>query len=216
MTIARQRLGKKYHRNHALIYRVPSVAGYRTNKNAAITICDKTKRCFPCGPSRDFLLGNCVVTHFYNHKWAVFSVLGSPCSDFIMATVSRSRQLSAGDSHGELVVQEALRGVTIKFANSPQYSSRWSSEQKPQYGLRTSAYQRFTAVLLLLLLLLLLICGSLLLSGVYYYLSVFWCAVARIRALSVREFLASKEITVLEHPPYSPHLAPVTFFSSRM
>jgi histone-lysine N-methyltransferase SETMAR len=31
-------------------------------------------------------------------------------------------------------------------------------------------------------------------------------------ALSVREFLASKHITVLEHPPYSPDLAPSDFF----
>jgi transposase len=30
--------------------------------------------------------------------------------------------------------------------------------------------------------------------------------------LSVREFLASKQITVLEHPPYSPDLAPNNFF----
>jgi histone-lysine N-methyltransferase SETMAR len=28
----------------------------------------------------------------------------------------------------------------------------------------------------------------------------------------VREFLASKQITVLEHPPYSPDLAPSDFF----
>jgi transposase len=28
----------------------------------------------------------------------------------------------------------------------------------------------------------------------------------------VREFLASKQITVLEHPPYSPDLAPNEFF----
>jgi transposase len=28
----------------------------------------------------------------------------------------------------------------------------------------------------------------------------------------VREFLASKQITVLEHPPYSPDLAPNDFF----
>ena len=34
-------------------------------------------------------------------------------------------------------------------------------------------------------------------------------------ALSVREFLATKQITLLEHPPYSPGLAPVTFFCSR-
>jgi histone-lysine N-methyltransferase SETMAR len=30
--------------------------------------------------------------------------------------------------------------------------------------------------------------------------------------LSVREFLASKQITVLEHPPYSLDLAPSDFF----
>jgi hypothetical protein len=30
-------------------------------------------------------------------------------------------------------------------------------------------------------------------------------------ALSVREFLASKQITVLEHPPYSQDLAPNDF-----
>jgi hypothetical protein len=28
----------------------------------------------------------------------------------------------------------------------------------------------------------------------------------------VREFLASKQITVLEHPPYSPDLGPKDFF----
>jgi histone-lysine N-methyltransferase SETMAR len=31
-------------------------------------------------------------------------------------------------------------------------------------------------------------------------------------ALSVREFLVSKQITILEHPPYSPDLAPSYFF----
>jgi hypothetical protein len=31
-------------------------------------------------------------------------------------------------------------------------------------------------------------------------------------ALSLREFLASKQITVLEHPPYSPDLTPNDFF----
>ena len=34
-------------------------------------------------------------------------------------------------------------------------------------------------------------------------------------ALSVREFLATKQITLLEHPPYSPDLAPLTFFCYR-
>jgi hypothetical protein len=32
-------------------------------------------------------------------------------------------------------------------------------------------------------------------------------------ALAVREFLVSKQITVLEHHPYSPDLAPSDFFS---
>ena len=31
-------------------------------------------------------------------------------------------------------------------------------------------------------------------------------------ALSVREFLATKQITVLEHPAYSPDLTPIYFF----
>jgi transposase len=31
-------------------------------------------------------------------------------------------------------------------------------------------------------------------------------------ALSVRGFLASKKLTMLEHPPYSPDLAPNDFF----
>ena len=34
-------------------------------------------------------------------------------------------------------------------------------------------------------------------------------------ALSVREFLATKQITVLEHPAYSPYRAPSDFFCSR-
>ena len=34
-------------------------------------------------------------------------------------------------------------------------------------------------------------------------------------ALSVREILATKQITVLEHPTYSPDLAPNDFFCSR-
>jgi hypothetical protein len=32
------------------------------------------------------------------------------------------------------------------------------------------------------------------------------------RTLCVREFLASKQITVLQHPPYSPDRAPIDFF----
>ena len=34
-------------------------------------------------------------------------------------------------------------------------------------------------------------------------------------ALSVGEFLATKQIAVLEHPAYSPDLTPVNFFCSR-
>jgi hypothetical protein len=63
-----------------------------------------------------------------------------------------------------------LRGLTIKFANSPPCACRGSSGQKPQYGLMTLAYQRFTSMLLLMY-------GSLFLSGIYYCLSLFWCAV---------------------------------------
>jgi hypothetical protein len=83
----------------------------------------------------------------------------------------------------------------------------------PQCGLMTLAYQRFTDVLLLIYV-------SHVLNGVYYFLSVFCRAVANnswiLRhdnapahtALPVREFLASKQITVLEHLPYSPDLVP--------
>jgi hypothetical protein len=59
-----------------------------------------------------------------------------------------------------------LRGLTIKFANSPPCACRGSYGQKTQYGLMTLAYQHFTDVLLL-------IYGSLFLSGIYYCLSVF-------------------------------------------
>lgn len=40
-----------------------------------------------------------------------------------------------------------VRGMTVKFANSPKYACRASNGQKLQYGLMN---QRFTAVLLLL------------------------------------------------------------------
>jgi hypothetical protein len=96
-----------------------------------------------------------------------------------------------------------LRGVTIKFANSPPCACRGSSGQKAQYGLMTLAFRRFTAVLLL-------IYGSLFPSGVYYCLSVFWCAVAN-NSWILHHDNASKEITVLELSSYSPDLAPVTF-----
>jgi hypothetical protein len=80
------------------------------------------------------------------------------------------------------VILDHIRGLTIKFANSPLCACRGSSGQKPQYGLRTMAHQRFTAVLSL-------IYGSLFLSGVYYCLSVFWCAVTRMSELELEHCL---------------------------
>jgi hypothetical protein len=70
-----------------------------------------------------------------------------------------------------------VRGLTINFVNLPLCSCCGSSGQKPQYALIIE-YQRFTAVLLL-------IYGSLFLSGIYYCLSVFWCAVARMSELEL-------------------------------
>jgi hypothetical protein len=54
-----------------------------------MTVGDKNKRCFLCGPRRDCLLGNCVVTllYEYNKKGAVFSVLGGPCRDYTRETL---------------------------------------------------------------------------------------------------------------------------------
>jgi hypothetical protein len=69
-------------------------------------------------------------------------------------------------------------GLTIKFTNSPPCACHGSSGQKPQYGLITLAYQRFTAVLLL-------IYGSLFLSGVCDCLNVFWWAIARVLELEL-------------------------------
>jgi hypothetical protein len=60
-----------------------------------------------------------------------------------------------------------------------------------------------------------LIYGGLFLSSIYYCLSEFLYAAERMSELelehfSVREFLLSKQITELEHPPHSPDLAPMT------
>jgi hypothetical protein len=73
-----------------------------------------------------------------------------------------------------------IRGLTIKFANSPPCTCCGSSGHKLQYGLITLAYQCFTAMLLL-------IYGSLFLSGVYYYLSVFWCPVTRMSEFELEQ-----------------------------
>jgi hypothetical protein len=56
-----------------------------------------------------------------------------------------------------------IRGLTIKFTNSPACACRGSNGQKLQHGLITLAYQHFIAALLL-------IYGRLFLSGVYYCL----------------------------------------------
>jgi hypothetical protein len=69
-----------------------------------------------------------------------------------------------------------------KFANSPPCACSGSSGQKPQYGLMTLAYQRFAAVLLL-------IYGSPFLSDIYYCLSIFWCADARMLELELNFLL---------------------------
>jgi len=71
----------------------------------------------------------------------------------------------------ESCYMKSLRGLTIKFANSPPCACRGSTGQKPLYGLMTLTYQRFTAVLL--------IYGSLFLSGIYYCLRLSFCAAAR-------------------------------------
>jgi hypothetical protein len=83
ITIARQRLDE----NIPETMLSTSVAGYRTNKHAAITIRDKNGRCFLCDPRRVCLLGNCVVTRFYKNTGAVFSVLRGPCRDYIRETM---------------------------------------------------------------------------------------------------------------------------------
>jgi transposase len=102
--------------------------------------------------------------------------------------------------------------MAIKFANSPPCACRGSSGHKPQYGLMTLAYQ-------------------------VYYLQILKRLREKVRrkrtehfannsilhhdnapahtALSVREFLTSKQVTVLEHPSYLPDLAPNELFCSR-
>jgi hypothetical protein len=82
-------------------------------------------------------------------------------------------------------------GLTIKFTNSPPCACHGSNGQKPQYGLMTLAYQRFTVVLLL-------IYGSLFLSGVSYWLSVFWCAVTRMSQLELEQWMNIKFLVNLE------------------
>jgi hypothetical protein len=93
----------------------------------------------------------------------------------------------------ELYLHYTIRGLTIKFANSPLCAWSGSSGQKPQYGLMTVADQSFTAVMLLL------IYGSLFLSGIYYCLECVFGVLHHDNApahtaLSVREFLASKQL----------------------
>lgn len=70
------------------------------------------------------------------------------------------------------------QGLTVKFANSPPCACCGSSGQKSQYGLMMLAFQRFTAASSF-------IYGSLFLSGIYYCLSVFWCAIMRMSELEL-------------------------------
>jgi hypothetical protein len=87
---------------------------------------------------------------------------------------------SPGQSHKSYCHgnKNCITGTDNKVRELAPCARRGSSERKPQYGLMTLAFQRFTSVLLL-------IYGSLFLSGVYYCLSVFWYAVARMSELEL-------------------------------
>jgi hypothetical protein len=76
-------------------------------------------------------------------------------------------------------VTSAIRGLT-KSENLPPCACCDGSGQKPQYGLKTLAYQCFIAVLLL-------IYSNLFLSAVYYCLIVFWCTIARMSELDLEQ-----------------------------
>jgi hypothetical protein len=78
-------------------------------------------------------------------------------------------------------ISERLIGLKIKLANSPHCACRGSNGQKPQYGLMTLPYQRFTDVLLL----------------IHYCLSVFWCAVAGMSELELEQRTNTKFIVKL-------------------
>jgi hypothetical protein len=102
-----------------------------------------------------------------------------------------------------------VQGMTINFANSTPCTWRGSSGQRPKYGLTTLTYQLFTDVLLL-------IYGSVFLSGVYYCLAATQGSCITTKYLLTRRYLwgsffASKQITVLEHPPCLPDLASSDF-----
>jgi hypothetical protein len=97
-----------------------------------LTLWDKNERCFLCGPRRDCLLDNCVVTRLYNKGGAVFSVLRGPCRGNIRESNSEASscrsteeykeydrenenknwrsttEFSVGDGHRKLVVEEEL------------------------------------------------------------------------------------------------------------
>jgi hypothetical protein len=83
---------------------------------------------------------------------------------------------------------------------------RGSSGQKPHYGLMTLAYQHLLKMLY----------EKVRQKRPELSANNSWIlhhdnATAH-TTLYVREFLASKQITVLQHPPYSPYLAPSDFF----
>jgi hypothetical protein len=103
----------------------------------------------------------------------------------------------------------SIRGLTIKFANSPLCACRGSSGQKLSmvWWLWHISFPQLCCF------------WSMAISFWVASIIVWMCfgvlhhdnAPAH-TALSVREFLASKQITVLEHPPYSPDLASNYFF----
>jgi hypothetical protein len=68
------------------------------------------------------------------------------------------RKYGRCDRQVKIFCDRSVRGLTVKFANSPPCACHGSSGQKPQYGLMTFSYQHFTAVS---------IYGSLFLSSVY-------------------------------------------------
>jgi hypothetical protein len=89
MAIVRKRLGKKCSRICVDNNRT-SVAGYRKNKDAAMTIGDKNKRCFLCDPCRDSSLGNWVVPRLYSNIGVAFPVPRGPCHDCVTESNSEA------------------------------------------------------------------------------------------------------------------------------
>ena len=107
-------------------------------------------------------------------------------------------------------------GITIKFANSPSGACSGSTGQKSWYSLMTFTYQRFTAVLLLIYGSTEKGCMKMLDGKDPNFFNNSWILYQKIHLLTRHclwgEFVTTKQITVLEHPAYSPGLAPNDFF----